>query len=57
MKYASRVAYNSTIGALKNGKIPLFDNFVESIYRVYQQKVRGRTREDIDKGVEADKKK
>ena len=57
MKYATSVAYDSTIGALKKGKIPIVDNFVEFIYRVYQQKVRGRTREDIDKGVEADKKK
>jgi hypothetical protein len=58
MKYASSVAYRSTIDAIKKGKIPIVDPLiVEPIYRAYQKSVRGRTRESIDEGIEMDNEK
>ena len=58
MKYASSVAYRSTIGAIKEGKFPIVDSLIVGpIYRAYQKSVRGRTRESIDEGIERDNEK
>ena len=58
MKYASRVAYDSTIGALKQGKFLIVDKLiVEPLYKVYQKKVRGRTSQEIDIGIKDDERK
>jgi hypothetical protein len=55
-EYVSRIAYKSTIGAIKKGKIPIVDPLiVEPIYRKVR-KMRGETDESINQGIEKDKR-
>ena len=56
MKYASSVVYDSTIGAIKKGKIPIVDPLiVEPMYRKVR-KMRGITDEVYYEGIEKDKR-
>ncbi len=56
MKYASSVVYDSTIGAIKKGKIPIVDPLiVEPMYRTVR-KMHGETDEVYYEGIEKDKR-
>jgi hypothetical protein len=55
-EYVSRIAYKSTIGAIKKGKIPIVDPLiVEPMYRKVR-KMRGITDEVYYEGIEKDKR-
>lgn len=56
MKYASSVAYASTIGALKKGQIPIIDPLIVTPLHKRIQILRGKTPEEIKKNRAADKK-